>query len=220
VTPFDVVETTVDVGGRVWTLRHPRSSDALIDEADFERDERLPYWADIWPSAQVLAELLVRHHGDGRRALELGCGCGLVACALGTAGYQVTATDYYEDALAFTCANVARNTGREIATRVVDWRALPGDLGTFDLVVASDVLYERPYGELVARAVAHALAPGGVAMIADPGRVALEAFLEAAASLGLGIDESWSVDHLRDGERHTIQMRVLRRDRRLSAAAR
>ena len=37
------------------SLLHPASAEDLINEQDFERDERLPYWADKWPSSFVLA---------------------------------------------------------------------------------------------------------------------------------------------------------------------
>ncbi len=206
----DLVDTQLAVGEHRWTLTHPRHADALISEEEFAQDERLPYWADIWPSARVLAEILVRHQGNGRRALELGCGSGLVACALAAAGYDATATDYYEAALTTTAANVRRNTGHEITTRLVDWRALPDDLGTFDLVAAADVLYERPYGALVANAMARTLSPGGAVMLADPGRIALEDFMATASGLGLELDEGWDVPHQLEGQRHTIRLRVLR----------
>jgi ETFB lysine methyltransferase len=208
---FDLTETHVQVAQHAWSLVHPCSSDSLIDEAAFEQDERLPYWADIWPSSRVLAGLLVRHHGDGRRALELGCGSGLVACALAVAGYAVTATDYYEAALETTRRNVQRNTGIHVDTRLVDWRAIPDDLGTFDVVVASDVLYERAYGPLVAEVMARTLAPHGFVMLADPGRLALAAFLERAAELGLRLHEGWEVDFPHEGQDHSIRVRVLQR---------
>ena len=92
---FDVVESDFDCGNRTFTLAHPRNSDVLIKEEDYVMDERLPYWADVWPSSRVLADHIVRQKGNGRSALELGCGSGLVACALAAAGYVVTATDYY-----------------------------------------------------------------------------------------------------------------------------
>lgn len=207
---FHVATTMIRVGDHAWTLEHPRSAEDLISEPDFERDERLPYWADIWPSARVLADLLVRHHGDGRRALELGCGSGLVACALAQAGYQVTATDYYRDALAFTAGNVVRNTGIVAATRLVDWRSMPSDLGRFDLVVGSDVLYERTYATLVADAIAATIAPGGAAIIADPGRLSYQAFLDAAQSHGLQLDEAWTMPWAAEGQSQTIRLQVLR----------
>ncbi|MCC6317830.1 MAG: methyltransferase domain-containing protein [Gemmatimonadaceae bacterium] len=209
---FDVAETTIRVGDHAWTLEHPRSAEALISEPDFERDERLPYWADIWPSARVLADVLVRHQGDGRTALELGCGSGLVACALACAGYRLTATDYYEDALAFTAANVLRATGVSITTRLVDWRQLPRDLGRFDLVVGADVLYERGYGPLVADALAATIGPRGVAFIADPGRVGFDAFLQACRERRLSVDEAWTVPHALDAQRHDVRIVTLVRD--------
>lgn len=208
---FHVATTTIRVGDHEWRLEHPRSAEDLINEPDFERDERLPYWADIWPSARVLADLLVRHQGNGRPALELGCGSGLVACALAAAGYHVTATDYYDDALAFTARNVARNTGVVANTRLVDWRAMPPDLGRFDLVVGSDVLYERAYAALVADAIAATLAPSGAAIIADPGRLAYAEFLDATAARGLAIDDTWTVPHVLEAQRHQVKIVVLRK---------
>jgi predicted nicotinamide N-methyase len=191
---FRTRRTAVAAGGHTIELVHPASPEDLIDEEEFERDERLPYWADVWPSAVVLARRVAGTAGAGRALLELGCGAGLVAAAATLAGFDVTATDYYEDALLFTRVNVARNAGREAAVRIVDWRALPSDLGTFDVVVASDVLYEHTYGTLVAAAVARSLRPAGLAIIADPGRLAAGDFVDAARARGL---EVWTADRIR-----------------------
>jgi predicted nicotinamide N-methyase len=192
----------VRLGDKVVRIERPRSVEDLIDEDDFARDERLPYWAELWPSARLLARLLATGPGVAgtpstirattrtpdappRTVLELGCGVGLVTIAAMMAGYHVTATDYYADARRFTERNAILALGRAPATRHVDWRALPDDLGQFDLVLAADVLYELPYAELVAEAVHRALAPGGRVWLADQGRVACGAFLEHAAARGL-----------------------------------
>jgi predicted nicotinamide N-methyase len=181
---FVLADTVLDIGGRRTVLTRPQSADALISEVDFEKDERLPYWADVWPSSTILSALVAERDGAGRRAVELGCGLGLVTIGALRAGYEVLATDYYDDALVFTRVNGAANTGRVPETRGVDWRHLPTDLGEFDLLLASDVLYERAYATLVAQAVVALLKPDGVALIADPGRVALLAFLTAVEALG------------------------------------
>src|SRR5216117_3358527 len=131
------------VDDHVYSILKPANADDLIREEDLVKDERLPYWADVWPASIVLAGKLLELDGAGRSALELGCGVGLSTLAATSAGFDVLSTDYYQDALDVTRANVFRNLGKTARTRLVDWRHAPTDLGAFDLVFASDVLYEK-----------------------------------------------------------------------------
>jgi len=181
-----IEDATIDE--RTYSILKPANPDDLIREEDFVKDERLPYWADVWPSSIVLAEKLLGLDGAGRTALELGCGVGLSTLAATSAGFDVLSTDYYEDALDVTRANVFRNLGMIARTRMVDWRHFPEDLGRFDLVFASDVLYEKEYAELLPLLLRRLLVSGGLALIADPGRVAAPVFVEACATHGLAID--------------------------------
>ena len=118
---FRTVTRETEVGGRRVELFMPANADDLIREDDFVRDERLPYWADLWPSAIVLSTWLETHpvplkpDGSRPRALELGCGLGLVTTAATRAGYDVLATDYYADATLLTARNALSVTGREPA---------------------------------------------------------------------------------------------------------
>ena len=180
-----VEDATVDK--RTFSILRPANSDDLIREEDFVKDERLPYWADVWPSSIILAGRLLELKGRGKSALELGCGVGLSTLAATSSGFDVLSTDYYEDALDVTRANVFRNLGTIARTRLVDWRHLPQDLGTFDLVFASDVLYEKEYAELLPVILDSVLAPRGIALVADPGRVAAPIFVQACPTHGLVI---------------------------------
>jgi predicted nicotinamide N-methyase len=182
---FRTIRTRLDVGGRDITLLHPESAEDLIDERDFERDERLPYWAEIWPSARILAAQLISMEPRKRTLFELGCGAGLVATAAALAGFRVTVSDYYEDALRFARANAWLNFAPVPRATLLDWRALTAAPGRYDLVVASDVLYEREYGRLVARAMGTLLGQSGTAYLADPGRVGRDEFLSALAAWSL-----------------------------------
>ncbi len=182
--------TSIDdatIGNRKFSILKPANADDLIREDDFVKDERLPYWADVWPSSIVLAEKLLELDGKGKTALELGCGVGLSTLAAITSGFDVLATDYYEDALDVTRANVFRNLGLQARTRLVDWRHLPGNLGHFDLVFASDVLYEKEYAALLPVILDGVIGPRGSALISDPGRVAAPIFVEGCADNGLVI---------------------------------
>lgn len=185
------------------TLVRPRSADELISEADFARDERLPYWADLWPSAIALARAFPELSPLPSRTLELGCGLGLVTIAALRAGHDVLATDYYADALLFTRRNARACAGREPRTQLADWRRWPAGGPRFDLVLASDVLYEQPYARVVADVIAATLARAGTALVADPGRVAAGAFREACAAQGLAVTEHRRLDY-EDGAIHQV----------------
>lgn len=182
---FDVTTSEVDIAGETLRIVHPRDAESLIDEAAFNRDERLPYWADVWPSSIALARAVRAMNGPARSLLELGCGVGLVAVAALRAGFDVTASDYYDDALQFTRLNAATNGLPEPKTMLLDWRNLPEAIPAFDVVVGSDVLYERPYGPVVARTIATTLAEDGRAYVSDPGRVGSPAFFDALRDVGL-----------------------------------
>ena len=194
---FVVEPLGVTAFGRELELVAPRSAEDLLSEEDFEHDERLPYWADLWPSSYALADRVASEDagaaGARLRLLELGCGLGLVTIAALTAGFDVLATDYYADALLFTRANACNVVGEDPSVRLVDWRHLPPDLGTFDRVVAADVLYETRYTTIVADTLARTLSRTGTALIADPGRSALPAFLRECEARGLVVAsvESW-----------------------------
>ena len=191
-TRFDTITGDVEIGERTFSILRPRNSDDLIKEEDFVKDERLPYWADIWPSSTVLAAHLValaakRKGRPPGKGLELGCGVGLVTTAAMIAGYDMTATDYYTDALAFTRANAWRETGRTPEAMMMDWRSFPSAARGYDLILASDVLYEKEYAQLLPGIFKRALAPGGMVILADPGRIGVPEFLEACAGAGLVI---------------------------------
>lgn len=191
---FRTRETLVDLERRQVRILHPANADDLISEEDFIRDERMPYWADLWPSSLMLARALVDETGKGAPLLELGCGAGLVSVAGSIAGYDVLASDYYDDALLFTRVNVERNLpGQTVRTREVDWRSMPPDLGRFPRVIAADVLYEPTYGDLIANAIADTLSDAGRATVADPGRLSRQSFIDAATELGLHVDQSRKV---------------------------
>lgn len=206
----------VPLGRGTATIAHPASADELISEVEYELDGRLPYWADLWPSARVLAAHVVALEGHGRSLLELGCGAGLVATAAALAGFDVTASDYYLDACAFARLNAWNATGRVIRTQLLDWRHLPEALGTWEVVVASDVLYELPYAQVVAEVLARTLAPAGVAYLADPGRIALDAFLLGCRERALDPGEPALVPFDFEGQKQQIRLFTIRRARALT----
>jgi predicted nicotinamide N-methyase len=196
---FDVVRDDVPVGRLRLTMARPRSAEDLIDEEAYAVDERLPYWAELWPSAHVLAEHLAGRDLRGRRVVELGCGVGLPSVVAALGGADVLATDWYGEALAFVAANAAA-AGAAVATLAVDWAAPPAALlerPAADLVVGADLLYEERNGPALAALVPRILAPGGELVVADPRRPHAAALLDPMVAAG------WSLttEEVRHGAR-------------------
>jgi len=187
----DVVEEVIPVNGRDLRLLRPRDAEALLDEHAFEHEEYLPYWAELWPSSLALARAIGGRALKGARTLELGCGLGLPSIAAALAGGRVLATDWSSEAIRMTETNAERNDAA-LETLVCSWSE-PAPLlerAPWDLVLASDVLYEARNGEALL-----ALLPqlGRDIWLADPGRKAAERFLEAAR-------EIWQVEQRRAPE--------------------
>lgn len=184
-------------------MRPRESEDLLVDEA-FEREELLPYWAELWPSSLALARAIGARSLRGARTLELGCGLGLVSIAAAQAGGKVLATDWSEAAIGFTADNAARN-GIELETAKVDWSA-PAEIvarSPWQLVLGSDVLYERRNVDQMLDLLPRLVDRSGEVWIADPGRQTSVEFLERAA-------ESWirrTTEHDRI-EIHRLRLRA------------
>src|SRR3954468_10965478 len=179
--PLDLVEDTVAVAGRSLTILRPRDSEALLDEHAFEQEEFLPYWAELWPSGVALAQAIGARALKGARVVELGCGLGLPSIAAALAGGRVLATDWAPDAIEMTERN-AELSGAKFETLVCDW-ARPEPIvsrAPWDLVLAADVLYERRNVDQLVELLPRLVDGSGEIMLADPGRVLAEEFLERA----------------------------------------
>jgi SAM-dependent methyltransferase len=147
-----VQEETViqEVGLPDGALRvlQPRESAELPDDGPVEWAPLVPYWSVLWRSGVALARELDREALRGRRVVELGCGLGIPSLAAARAGAHVLATDVDPEAVELVARNAELN-GVEIEAAAVDWTsdAATEELaarGPFDLVLAADVLYERP----------------------------------------------------------------------------
>jgi predicted nicotinamide N-methyase len=170
---YDTRDVTLAIQDRSVHMTKIADLDVLLEEVDpvtFAEDERLPYWAELWPSSVALARYTAQCLDvSGRQVLELGCGLGLVGVVAALQGARVLCTDYEPDALAFARHNARCNASRGIRFRLVDWRQ-PALHRRYDYILASDVIYEaRNFGPLVAL-LQRFLARRGAAVFSEPGR--------------------------------------------------
>jgi predicted nicotinamide N-methyase len=177
----DVVEEMVGIAGRDLALLRPRDAEALLSEEAFAQDEFLPYWAELWPSSLALARFIGARALKGARCVELGCGLGLPSLAAAVAGGRVLATDWAAEAVEMTVGNARRN-GLTIEGLQVSWTEPEALLARapWDLVLASDVLYEARNGEALLPLLPRLTGARGVVWLADPGRPPAARFFAAA----------------------------------------
>ncbi len=148
-------------------------------------DERMPYWAEIWPSAIVLAQTILnkRHACPSGPWLELGCGPGLAGTAALLRGVPGTFTDYVEEALTLSGLNALENCREDWSARILDWRDPPEDLRV-PWILASDVAYEDRLFQPLLDCFEACLTPEGEIWFAEPGRSICRTFFEEARSQG------------------------------------
>lgn len=192
---YPVKRRVVKVGGREIELLGPANYESLIDdplvEARFEKDEYMPYWAELWPASLLLADAVAAWgradaHREACTVLELGCGLGVVGLVALQLGYTVTVSDYDRDALAFVAESARRNGLGSPETRYIDWRESYGGL-RFDRIVAAEVLYESRNLRPIAEFLGKHLEPDGQALVCDANRTTADAFEGIARDRGLSV---------------------------------
>jgi predicted nicotinamide N-methyase len=186
----EFVTHTIELPTGELRVLQPAEAAEIPDDHQVEWAPLAPYWSVLWRSGMALARELADQDLRGLRVVELGCGLAIPSIAAARGGAETIATDGDIDALSLVRRNAEEN-GVEVKTAAVDW-ADPDELvdrGPFDLVLASDVLYERP-GVAMLLNLLPRLAP--VAWVADPGRPAAGAFFEQA-------EARWKVEATQDG---------------------
>jgi len=177
-----------------------------------------PLFGMLWPSSAVLAaRLALRPVDPDERILEIGCGLALPSLVAHRRGANITASDNHPLAESFLQANARLNGLLPLVYRHADWRAAAAPVagtveGRFDLIVGSDLLYERDAQGDAAAFIARHAGPRAEVWIVDPDRGNRPAFNRALAALGFALTEE-RVDRAvaADRERYKGRLLVYRR---------
>lgn len=159
-----------------------------------------PLFGLVWPSARILAGIVQALPLLGRRVLEIGCGLGLASLVLRRRGADVTASDLHPMAASFMAENLCLNRLDPIDFRTGSWSDVDPGLGAFDLIVGSDVLYERDLPGILSGFIDRHSGPVAEVIIVDPDRGNRPAFNRQMADLGYRLEETRAAAHLESGE--------------------
>jgi predicted nicotinamide N-methyase len=220
---YDLITKAVDIGGmgfRLTTLSHvEKAIDDVFEwlaqegrNAD-EIEQLAPYFGVVWPSALALCGFLGQKKWSqwlgGKSLLELGCGLALPSMVAARLGAHVLATDHHPDVPRFLELNAAQNEPCRLqfcngASNILDGKK-------FDMIVASDVLYEAPLAKIFADEITAKSHPQTVAVVADPGRPYIQDFAGLMSSKGWAYElQPWSVQW--DGKAHDIYVLLFQHD--------
>ena len=129
-----------------------------------------PLFGMLWPSGRVLAQAMLTFELGGKRILEMGCGLGLASLVIHRRGGDVTASDSHPLAAAFLLENLRLNALPAMKYATGDWTRTNPGLGLFDLIIGSDLLYDREQPEALSQFIDRHSAAAVEVLIADPDR--------------------------------------------------
>ncbi len=129
-----------------------------------------PIFGIVWPSGLVLAHHISNYDIGSKRVLEIGCGTALSSLLLNKQRVDITATDYHPEAEAFLTRNSELNGDALIPFERTGWGDSSDNLGRFDLIIGSDLLYEDEHIGLLSNFIREHSNPKCEVIIVDPGR--------------------------------------------------
>ncbi|MCP3922114.1 MAG: methyltransferase domain-containing protein [Desulfobacterales bacterium] len=149
-----------------------------------------PLFGVVWESSEVLAHLMFDYEIAGKRILEVGCGIGLSSLVLNHRLADITATDIHPEAGRFLVENVLLNKGKAIPFTRTNWKDKSTDLGKFDLIIGSDLLYEGDHVDLLSDFIDNHTNQKCEVILVDPGRGYHGRFSKKMISLGYSHSQS------------------------------
>lgn len=194
-TPYQLKFETVSGSGDDLQLRSLLDRQQFYDplgEAEREgiSSSAWPIFGLLWPSGRVLAHVMLTFELGGRRILELGCGLALASLVVHRRGGNITASDCHPLAAAFLLENLKLNRLPAMKYQSGNWSRSNPILGRFDLIIGSDVLYDRGQPEVLSQFIDLHAQPNAEVLIVDPDRGNRVSFSRKMDSLGYSHTET------------------------------
>ncbi len=171
---YPIRNITISVENREIQLTILEDPDQFLDKLSREDSDDvlyLPYWVYLWGSAISLAQHIAKldNYLSGKYVLEIGCGFGLTGIVASQSGANVVFTDFEHDALLFARYNAQQNGVDTGSIVQMDWNAACFQC-KFDVILASDVIYEEQNWKPIIELLQTLLAQNGVVLFSEPNR--------------------------------------------------
>lgn len=145
---YQVKCQTIRVGARDYVIRSLLDGQQYSDphghaEARGISSASWAHFGQIWGSSLVLAEYMADVALQGQRTLEIGCGLAVPGLVLHQRLVDIVVSDRHPECESFLRENLRLNGLGPLPFVDVDWAGANPKLGRFDLIIGSDILYER-----------------------------------------------------------------------------
>lgn len=187
----------VRVGSRQWKIRALSDTQQYADPNGEAKRAQIcsaswSLFGQLWPASWALAGAVKRIDIKNRRIIELGCGLGLPSLVLHSRGANVTASDRHPLSEPFLDYNAALNNLSSLPYLDLAWQLSDSDtdVGLFDLIIGSDILYERDHAEMLAALVNRLAAAKAKVLITCPGRGYRNRFSRLLQASGFELTET------------------------------
>ncbi|WP_372660057.1 methyltransferase [Hydrogenophaga sp.] len=206
---YQVKHETISIGGSAFHIRSLLDTQQYADALGAAEHIGMsaaswPLFGQVWPSARVLALAMMTHNIVDKRILEIGAGLALASLVLHRRSGCITVTDWHPLTESFLQENLRLNGLAPPPYQAGNWEEEDASdtqaLGLFDLIIGSDVLYERQQPAQLAHFVHRHAAPGAEILIVDPDRGNRAAFCRAMNALGYGLHTLVANKSLETGE--------------------
>ena len=157
-----------------------------------------PLFGLVWPSARKMADVMQTFPIADLRILEIGCGLGLASLVIHRRLGNVTASDYHPYTERFLSANLLLNDMHTLPYVSGHWERTNPSLGEFDLIIGSDVLYERDHPQQLAGFIQRHAAAHAQVLIIDPNRGNRAVFHKSMKNNGFELTQTDLLTPLQD----------------------
>jgi 2-polyprenyl-3-methyl-5-hydroxy-6-metoxy-1,4-benzoquinol methylase len=202
---YQVKFETLNLGGLDYRIRSLLDKQQHFDpDGSAERagisSAAWPLFGLVWPSSRILAGTMQTFAFEGKRILEIGCGLALASMVMQRRGADITASDCHPLAGAFLAENLSLNGMDPISFQTGNWSDHDPGLGRFDVIIGSDVLYERDQPNSLSGFIERHARPEVEVIIVDPDRGNRAKFNRNMADLGYAHSEQRAAERQTSGE--------------------
>lgn len=178
----------MNIPATIQTFRFANTTvEAYVPSQDFiksqfennDNNNTAPYWAQVWPAAKALCEVLAAntHFVKNKNVLEIAAGLGLPSLLAAPFAKQVTATDYISDAVEIMEQSAMHNHFTNMQCKLLDWNA-PGEIIKTDVLLLSDINYDPVSFDVLYKLLVSFIENNTMILLSTPQRLTAKTFME------------------------------------------